>query len=90
MTMTVMIGAGLVLLIVFLAVGHWISDGWSVTRIRAAGWFLPVWFAIAVLNMIVAVTQASVSAGDAVTTLLVAFAVPAAASALVMWWTCRQ
>lgn len=90
MTMTMMIGAGIVLLALFLLVGHLISDGWSVTRIRAAGWFLPVWFVLVALNAILGVAQMGLSAGDALVALAVAFGIPAAASVLVMWWTCQQ
>lgn len=88
--MAIMTGAGLALLVLFLLVGHLISGGWSVTRIRAAGWFLPVWFLIALLSVILSVAYGGLEGGDAVTALAMAFGVPAVASAGVMWWTCRQ
>jgi len=82
-----MIGVGIVLLAIVLLVGHLTSGGYAITRIRYAAWFLPAWFVIA---LILTLLGPIASLADAVTTLALAFAVPAAVSGIVMWVTCQQ
>jgi len=85
-----MIGIGVVLLAVFILIGHITSGGWSVTRIRAAGWFLPFWFLVALGNLWVGVAHAGHGIGVELPIMALVFGVPAAASAAVMWITCQQ
>lgn len=85
-----MIAAGIALLGGFLAVGHIVSNGWSVTRIRSAGWFLPAWFVIALGNLLVGVLVAGYSVAAELPILALVFGVPAAAAVLVMYVTTQQ
>lgn len=85
-----MIGIGVILLGVFILIGHIVSGGWSVTRIRAAGWFLPAWFLVALGNLLVGVAYAGHGVGQELPIMALVFGVPAAVSAAVMWVTCQQ
>lgn len=79
------IGAGLLLLGVFLLAARFLGGGRSAATVTAAKVFIPVWFLIAVVNLWFGVARAGYSVRDEVPFLLVNFAVPAAVAALV-WW----
>lgn len=71
---TVIIIAGLVLLLAFLVVGYlWKAVGLR----RATEDFVLVWFAVAVFNMAVGVLEAGYSFGEELPIFLLIFAVPA-------------
>lgn len=84
MHMAMVIGGGLVLLGVFLLFGKlWGGD--TAGYVTAAKIFLPVWLAVAVMNLWVGVTKAGYTVAQELPILLIVFAVPAAAAAVLMW-----
>lgn len=85
-----MIGVGIVVLGVFLVIGHLLSNGFAVARIRAAAYFLPLWFLVALGNLWVGVAHAGHGVGAELPFLALVFGVPAAVSAAIMWITCQQ
>lgn len=89
MHMTMVIGAGLLLLVVFALFGRlWGHDAAGVAL--AAKWFLPVWAAVALVNMWVGVTKAGYTVMQELPILLVVLAVPAAAALIVAWQMARN
>jgi hypothetical protein len=51
----------------------------------AAKFFIPVWLAVALVNMWLGVSRAGYSVADELPIFLVIFAIPAAAAAFI-WW----
>ncbi len=84
MHMAMVIFAGLLLLAVFALFGRlWGHDAAGIAR--AAWWFIPVWAAVALVNMWVGVTKAGYTLAQELPILLVVFAVPAIVAGLLVW-----
>ena len=81
------IAAGLSLLGVFLLAGRFVGTT-RVAMAAAARYFIPVWLALAAVNMWFGVSRAGYSIRDEAPVLLVVFAIPAAAAILIAW-RCR-
>jgi hypothetical protein len=77
------IAGGLVLLGVALLLGRWM--GGTPTMVTVAKLFVPVWLAVALLNMWMGVSRAGYSVAEEFPIFLVIFALPAAV-ALFIWW----
>jgi hypothetical protein len=82
-TATIIIG-GLVSLGLFALVGWWLGSG-PRSAITAAQLFIPIWLAVALINMWLGVSRAGYSVAEELPIFLVIFAIPAAAAAFV-WW----
>jgi hypothetical protein len=78
------IGAGLVLLVVFILVGRQLGGGSISAAATAALWFLPFWLAAATLNLSIGVRHGYTVAEELPIALIV-FGVPAICAA-VFWW----
>ena len=76
--------AGLVLLGLFALIGWWLGGGPQSTM-TAAKLFIPVWLAVALLNMWLGVSRAGYSVAEELPIFLVIFAIPSAAAAFI-WW----
>lgn len=83
-TMIIIVG-GLVLLVLALATARWFGDAGGRTMAGVAKIFLPVWLAVALVNMWIGVSQAGYSVAEELPIFLLIFAVPAAVAAFV-WW----
>jgi hypothetical protein len=84
MRTAIIILGGIVLLGLFAVVGWWLGNGPRSTM-AAAKLFIPVWLAVALINMWVGVSRAGYSISEELPIFLVIFAIPAAAAAFV-WW----
>jgi uncharacterized membrane protein YwaF len=80
------IAGGFALLAIFLLVAKF-GLGTPHAIARAALIFLPVWLALAAVNMWVGVSKAGYSVRQELPILLVVFIVPAAAALIVFWRT---
>jgi hypothetical protein len=88
MHVLLVIVGGAVLLGVFALFGKlWGGDIAGVAA--AAKLFIPVWLAVAAVNMWVGVTKAGYTVAEELPILLVVFAVPTALAALVAWQLAR-
>lgn len=84
MHMLLVIIGGLVLLGVFLLFGYlWGGAGVGVTT--AAKAFVPIWFAISIINLWVGVSRAGYTVREELPILVIVFIVPAIAAALAIW-----
>lgn len=88
MHMAMVIGGGIVLLGLFLLFGK-LWSGAEPSFATAAKLFMPVWLAIALVNMWVGVTKAGYSVREELPILAVVFVVPAALALLVAWRVAR-
>jgi len=89
MHMLMVIGAGIVLLGVFLLFGRlWGGDAAGMAL--AAKAFIPAWLAIAVANLWIGVSHAGYSMREELPILLLVFIVPAAVAALAIWYWLRS
>jgi len=88
MHMAMVIGGGIVLLGLFLHFGR-LWGGAEPDLALPAKLFMPVWFALALVNMWVGVAKAGYSVRDELPILLIVFAVPAALAGLVAWRLAR-
>lgn len=80
--------AGLLLLVVFGLFGKlWGHDTASIAT--GAKYFIPAWAMIALVNMWVGVTKAGYTVVQELPILLIVFAGPAAAAAIVIWQLAR-
>ena len=68
----------------FALVG-WRLGGGPQSTTMAAKLFIPIWLAIALINMWLGVSRAGYSVAEELPIMLVIFAIPAAAAAL-LWW----
>jgi len=84
MRTAIIIVGGLVLLGLFALVG-WRLGGGPQSTTMAAKLFIPIWLAIALINMWLGVSRAGYSVAEELPIMLVIFAIPAAAAAL-LWW----
>jgi hypothetical protein len=78
------IAAGLILLGFFLLAGRFVG-GSRAGMATAAKYFIPVWLAIAAVNMWSGVSRAGYSILDEIPILLLVFVIPAAPALLVAW-----
>jgi len=83
MRTAIIIVGGLVLLGLFALVG-WLASGPQSTM-TAARLFIPIWLAVALINMWLGVSRAEYSVVEELPIFLVIFAIPAAAAAFI-WW----
>jgi hypothetical protein len=74
----------LALLGLFALVGWWLAGGPQSTT-TAAKLFIPVWLAVALINMWLGVSRAGYSVAEELPIFLVIFAIPAAGAAFI-WW----
>ncbi|MFM0700663.1 hypothetical protein [Paraburkholderia sediminicola] len=77
----IVIAAGIAVLVTTLLIGRWTGLGVA----DAALVFIPIWFALALLNLWIGVSKAGYSVAEEIPVLLLAFSAPALA-ALVVWW----
>jgi len=85
MRSAIIIGAGLVLLAMFVMIGRFVGSPAASAMARAALYFLPVWFIAAAVNMWLGVAKAGYSVAEEAPIFALIFAVPAAV-ALFAWW----
>ncbi|MBD3846673.1 hypothetical protein IED13_13265 [Bosea sp. SSUT16] len=88
MHMAMVIGGGVVLLGLFLLFGK-LWGGAQPDYALAAKLFVPVWLAVALLNMWVGVAKAGYSVRAELPILVLVFAVPALLALLVAWRVAR-
>lgn len=88
MHMVMVIGGGVLLLAIFCLFGRLWGQGWADAG-QGALWFIPVWAAVAAVNMWVGVTRAGYTVAQEAPILAVVFLVPAALAALVIWQSAR-
>lgn len=88
MHMAMVIGSGFVLLGLFMLFGK-LWGGTTPDLVLAAKVFIPAWLIVSVTNLWVGVTKAGYSMRDELPILLVVFAVPAVAAAIVIWRLAR-
>lgn len=89
MHMAMTMGAGVLLLVVFVLFG-WLWGASGAAMALAAKAFLPVWLLVALLNMWVGVTHAGYTVREELPILLIVFAVPAVVAGLVAWQLSRS
>lgn len=88
MHMLMVIAGGIVLLGVFALFGYlW---GGNASGVATAGKiFIPVWLAVAIVNLWVGVSRAGYTVREELPILLIVFAVPAIGAGLVIWCLSR-
>ena len=84
MRTAIIISGGLVLLGLFALVGWWLGGG-PQSATTAAKLFIPIWLAVALMNMWLGVSRAGYSVAEELPIFLVIFAIPVAAAAFI-WW----
>jgi len=82
-TIIIIVG-GLVLLGLFALGGRWMGGADARSVVAAAQIFIPVWLAVALVNLWMG-TRAGYSVTEELPIFLLVFAVPAAAAAFI-WW----
>lgn len=88
MHMAMVMGAGVLLLVVFVLFG-WLWGASAAGMVLAAKVFVPVWLLVALTNMWVGVTHAGYTVRQEAPILLLVFAVPAVVAAVVAWQLSR-
>jgi len=88
MHMTMVITAGLLQLGVFILFG-WLWGASTAGMATAAKLFVPVWLAVAAINMWVGVSHAGYTVRQEAPILLLVFAVPAVIAGVVAWQLSR-
>lgn len=88
MHVLMVVGAGLVLLGVFVLFG-WLWGANAAGMALAAKAFVPAWLLVAGMNMWVGVSHAGYSAREEFPILLLVFAVPAFAAGITVWQLSR-
>lgn len=88
MHVALVIVGGWVLLGVFVLFG-WLWGASAAGMALAAKVFVPVWLAVAVVNMWVGVHHAGYSVREEFPILLLVFAVPSVAAGIAVWWLSR-
>ena len=84
MRTAIIIVGGVVLLGVFALVG-WRLGGGPQSTMTAAKLFIPVWLAVALINMWLGVSRAGYSVAEELPIFLAIFAIPAIAAGFI-WW----
>jgi hypothetical protein len=85
MRTAIIIGAGLILLAIFVLIGRFAGSPVTSAMAKGALYFLPVWFIAAAVNMWMGVAKAGYSVSEEAPIFALIFAVPAAV-ALFAWW----
>ena len=88
MHMAMVMGAGVLLLVVFVMFG-WLWGASAAGMVLAAKFFMPVWLLVAAANMWVGVTHAGYTVRQELPILLIVFAVPAVVAAIAAWQLSR-
>lgn len=88
MHMAMVMGAGVLLLVVFVLFG-WLWGASAAGMVLAAKVFVPVWLLVALTNMWVGVIHAGYTVRQEAPILLLVFAVPAVVAAVVAWQLSR-
>lgn len=88
MHMAMVMGAGLLLLLVFVMFG-WLWGASATGMALAAKAFVPVWLLVALTNMWIGVIHAGYTLRQELPILLLVFAVPAMVAAVVAWQLSR-
>ena len=88
MRSVMIIVGGLVLLGLFILVGRWFGGGTPQSVVTAAKVFLPVWLAVALINMWIGVSRAGYSVAEELPIFLAIFGLPGIA-AVIIWWKLR-
>lgn len=89
MHMILVMAGGILLLGVFLLFGKlWGGD--ALGSATAAKAFIPLWLAVAVVNMWIGVSKAGYTVREELPILLIVFLVPAAVAALAIWYFSRS
>ena len=88
MHMAMVMGAGVLLLVVFVMFG-WLWGASAAGMALAAKVFVPVWLLVAFTNMWVGVTHAGYTVRQELPILLIVFAVPAVIAAIAVWQLSR-
>ncbi|MGQ0648932.1 MAG: hypothetical protein ACT4P7_15345 [Gemmatimonadaceae bacterium] len=83
MRTAIIIVAGFVLLAAFVAVPHLLGTGGVLRAGTPAKVFIPVWFAVAAVNMWIGVSRAGYSVREELPIFLVIFLIPAVAGLLI-------
>jgi riboflavin transporter FmnP len=81
-TLVIILG-GLALLAVAIAIGRWV--GGTQIMVMVAKIFVPLWLAVAAINMWIGVARAGYSVAEELPIFLVIFIIPAAV-AVFIWW----
>ncbi|WP_430391588.1 hypothetical protein [Dyella sp. 20L07] len=81
----IVVGSGILLLGFMLLTGQWTSVGVA----RGALIFVPIWLALALVNLWIGVSRAGYSVREEMPIFLVVFGVPASL-ALIAWWYFRK
>ena len=84
MHMAMVMGAGVLLLVVFVMFG-WLWGASAAGMALAAKVFVPVWLLVASANMWVGVSKAGYTVAQELPILLLNFAVPAALALMLVW-----
>jgi hypothetical protein len=79
------IAGGLVLLALLLLVGRWIGPSPGLGMVKAARYFLPLWFVAAGINLWIGVAKAGYSVAEEAPIFLVVFGIPAVVALAVSW-----
>jgi Flp pilus assembly protein protease CpaA len=85
MRTAIIIAGGFLLLGLFLFAARWLGAGHAKAMVLAAQIFIPVWIALAGINMWIGVSQAGYSVAEELPILLLIVAPPAAAAGF-SWW----
>jgi hypothetical protein len=89
MHVAMVVAGGILLLGVFLLFGKlWGGD--AAGSATAAKIFIPVWLAVAIVNLWVGVSKAGYTIREELPILLIVFALPAAAAAVAIWQLSRS
>lgn len=89
MHMAMVMGAGVLLLVVFVMFG-WLWGASAAGMALAAKFFVPSWLVVALVNMWVGVTHAGFTVRQELPILLIVFALPAVVAAVAMWQLSRN
>ncbi len=89
MHMAMVMGAGVLLLVVFVMFG-WLWGACAAGMALAAKFFVPSWLVVALVNMWVGVTHAGYTVRQELPILLIVFALPAVVAAVAMWQLSRN
>ena len=63
------------------------GGAWRTTLAEVSKFFIPIWFCLSVLNILLGVKQAGYSIGEELPIFLLIFTIPAGAAAF-LWWRC--
>lgn len=88
MHMAMVMGAGVLLLVVFMLFG-WLWGASAAGVALAAKVFVPVWLLVALANMWVGVSHAGYSVREELPILLIVFIVPALVAGAGVWFVSR-